>query len=915
MKYFINILTLLVISIGTIQSQDFPIDFETGPYNISNFSGGELTVMTNPNLGGINTSSNVGQMIKYNGDPWGGSFFTLTNPIEFTLDEQIHMKVYSPRSGAAVLLKIEHPTDQGIFIEQTRYTTTSNEWEQLTFDFSGAASGVYQKVVIIFDNGIIGDGSTNFTFYIDDIELNDIDLDLSDLKVNNTTIPGFDPSVLNYTYTLPAGTTTAPTVTATAKNEITSVTITPANQVPGTTYITVTPPSGSPSNTYSVLFAVEGTVCSSGYTGNSPGYNTYNLIWEDDFLIDGAVCSENWFHQTQLPTGNSWYNGEIQHYTDRTDNSYVENGVLHIVAKKENLTDQGVTKNYTSARLNSKVAFQYGKVEIRAKLPSGTGTWPAIWTLGKNISEPGAYWDTQGFGTTSWPYCGEIDIMEHWGSNQNYVQSAIHTPSSFGGTVNHGGQTISTASTGFHTYTMEWNEERIVFSVDGNIHYTYNPAVKDSDTWPFDAEQYLILNIAILPEIASSFTESAMEIDYVRIYQKTSEQGQTEPITSAPAPPVRESSDVISIYSNAYTNVTGSNYDPNWNQSTVVTYEMIDGDNTLKYSNFNYQGTEFGSSVNVSQMEYLHLDMWTANESSARIYCISPGPQEKAYNLAATAGQWVSYDIPLSHFSDVVDMTEVFQFKMDNGTGETIFLDNLYFYRAQILSSDATLSDLRVDGSTIPGFSPDTNTYSIELAYGTTNIPQINAIANQINASISISHTDSLPGITTIVVTAEDTTKNTYLVEFTVAPNTDAELSMIFISGDSLVGFNSNTLNYTVLLPQGSTIVPDITPVTNDTNAIAIVSSTTSLNEPLNISVIAEDEITNLIYNIVFEIKSTCFADVDNDNYIGTDDLKELIKYYGITCQNACFSDIDSDGQIGIDDLKELLKYYGITCE
>jgi beta-glucanase (GH16 family) len=142
--------------------------------------------------------------------------------------------------------------------------------------------------------------------------------------------------------------------------------------------------------------------------------------------------------------------------------------------------------------------------------------------LGKNINEDGAYWETQGFGTTAWPACGEIDIMEHWGDNQNYVQSAMHTPSSFGGTINHGGQTIPTVSNDFHVYEMEWTADRIVFSVDGNIHYIYNPPVKDANTWPYDADQYLLLNIAMQAQTAPSFTQSAMEVDYVRVYQENS---------------------------------------------------------------------------------------------------------------------------------------------------------------------------------------------------------------------------------------------------------------------------------------------------------------------------------------------------------------------------------------------------------
>jgi beta-glucanase (GH16 family) len=254
---------------------------------------------------------------------------------------------------------------------------------------------------------------------------------------------------------------------------------------------------------------------------NEPVYVYDTLVWSDDFDTDGAINSANWFHQTQIPSGGSWYNGEIQHYTDRTENSYVSDGKLYITAKKETFTDQGYTKSHTSARLNSKFAFTYGKVEIRAQLPTGIGTWPAIWTLGKNINEDGAYWETQGFGTTNWPACGEIDIMEHWGTNQNYVQSATHTPSSSGNTVNKGGQTVATASTDFHVYTLEWTPEKMVFSVDDVIHYTYNPEVKNASTWPFTAEQYLLLNVAILPEISASFNESSMIIDYVKIYQES----------------------------------------------------------------------------------------------------------------------------------------------------------------------------------------------------------------------------------------------------------------------------------------------------------------------------------------------------------------------------------------------------------
>ncbi len=244
------------------------------------------------------------------------------------------------------------------------------------------------------------------------------------------------------------------------------------------------------------------------------------LVWSDEFDGTGAIDPEKWFHQTQLPPGGSWWGGIIQHYTDREDNSYLKDGNLNLVAKKEVFDDQGEVKQFTSARLNSKFAFTYGKVEVRAKLPKGRGTWPAIWMLNKNIDEDGAYWDKEGFGTVKWPKCGEIDILEHWGKDQDYVSSAVHNGSSYGHNVkNLGGQRIEGASDTFHIYTLDWTAEKMVFSVDGIEHFQYKPSVKDADTWPYDSDYYILLNIAIEPDIDPTFVESPMMIDYIRIYQ------------------------------------------------------------------------------------------------------------------------------------------------------------------------------------------------------------------------------------------------------------------------------------------------------------------------------------------------------------------------------------------------------------
>ncbi|PIA82029.1 hypothetical protein BFR04_12050 [Gaetbulibacter sp. 4G1] len=260
------------------------------------------------------------------------------------------------------------------------------------------------------------------------------------------------------------------------------------------------------------------TYCAKSKSKSNIKFDT--LVWSDEFNNSGPIDSTKWFHQTQIPAGGDWYGGLINHYTNRIENSYVEDGFLNIAARKEIFNDQGEIKAYTSARLNSKFAFTYGRVEVRAKMPTGVGTWPAIWMLNKNIDEPGAYWQKQGFGTTYWPVCGEIDILEHWGKKQNRIQSAVHTGASAGDdVVNLGGRVIENVSNQFHIYSLEWYEDKMIFSVDDVVHYEYEPAERNSDTWPFTTDQYILLNIAIEPDIDPSFEESSMVVDYIRVYQ------------------------------------------------------------------------------------------------------------------------------------------------------------------------------------------------------------------------------------------------------------------------------------------------------------------------------------------------------------------------------------------------------------
>ena len=247
------------------------------------------------------------------------------------------------------------------------------------------------------------------------------------------------------------------------------------------------------------------------------------LIYSDEFNVAGSLDDSKWYHQVEpiLDNGTNWANGELQHYTARAENSFVSDGTLKIVAKKEDYTYNNATKNYTSARLNSKFVFKYGRVDVRAKAPAGGGTWPAIWTLGANINETGNYHGDQ-YGNVGWPHCGEIDIMEQYGDDKTKTLSTLHWQNSETDQYQYEGDEtpISNVGSDFHVYRVDWSESKIEFYLDG-VKF-YEKANTSSD--PFNNEHYLLLNLAIggnmggtVPE---NFPDQTLEIDYVRVYSE-----------------------------------------------------------------------------------------------------------------------------------------------------------------------------------------------------------------------------------------------------------------------------------------------------------------------------------------------------------------------------------------------------------
>jgi licheninase len=243
----------------------------------------------------------------------------------------------------------------------------------------------------------------------------------------------------------------------------------------------------------------------------------WKFVWGDEFDGTQIDYANKWNVEI---AGNGFGNNEAQYYTASPRNLRIENGKLIIQAHRETFTGpDGFTRNYTSGKLMSKrPGFLYGRFEIRAKLPRGRGTWPAIWMLP----------DQSTFSSQYWPDNGEIDIMEHVGFDERRIHASIHTKS-----FNHRIRTqvtrsivVPTAVDSFHVYALEWSEDKLDIFVDNTKYFTFERGNLNWEGYPFTHRFHLILNLAIggdwggLQGIDDSAFPMQMEVDYVRIYRK-----------------------------------------------------------------------------------------------------------------------------------------------------------------------------------------------------------------------------------------------------------------------------------------------------------------------------------------------------------------------------------------------------------
>lgn len=236
--------------------------------------------------------------------------------------------------------------------------------------------------------------------------------------------------------------------------------------------------------------------------------NAEEILFQDEF--EGTALNlDSWNYELGdgCPKLCGWGNNERQLYTKK--NIEVRDGNLVITATHAN-------DLYESGRITTKDKFEftYGTLEVRAKLATGEGLWPAIWLLGANID------------THTWPACGEIDMMEYVGKEPHTIYTSLHTADSYGETINTKKTILSDIEEGFHIYKTNWTEESITFYIDDQKVYTFNPNDKNEETWPFNKPFYMLINMAIGgnfggPAVDDGIFPKEFIIDYVRIYKNS----------------------------------------------------------------------------------------------------------------------------------------------------------------------------------------------------------------------------------------------------------------------------------------------------------------------------------------------------------------------------------------------------------
>ncbi len=441
---------------------------------------------------------------------------------------------------------------------------------------------------------------------------------------------------------------------------------------------------------------------SSSSSGESSSQNktidgeTYTLFWSDEFTeseSDGTPLSSKWGYDVGIglssnsdgtnPSNSNWGNGELQWYSQKDpDNTYVSDGTLKIVAKKEDSNGMSYTSGRLVTRNISGAQFKYGYIEMSAKIPNDEGVWPAFWMLDNDIYDSA--------NPETWPGSGEIDIMESsvnlWGSDNVY--GTLHCQAGYGGNpVFTQGTSLSFSDGKFHTYAVDWDDDKIDWYYDDTKVFSYNPANYENDAWPFCDDFYIILNLAVGGNLGGTvpndFESSTMEVDYVRVWKKNS--GYTDKTgvvqdSNAPSSTVSKTipSDAVVIFDSSsseaatYAIKSSSAWNGAWASSD---YELSDG-KTVKQINFSsLKGENACGGWNISEYNFTSNAKLYMSVYASQNFSVKPVKPDTEYaQKVSNAGtyEWLNVEIDLGS-ADVLK-----QIGFISTVEQKIYVDKVY---------------------------------------------------------------------------------------------------------------------------------------------------------------------------------------------------------------------------------------------
>jgi len=664
-----------------------PVDFERtdANYAITSFEGGTATVIDNPQTTG-NSSAKVMQMIKNGGQTYGGAKLAIDRAADFSSNQLFSINVWSARA-VPVLLKLEGSSSN---VELTAYHTGGSVWQTLYFNFSGrtASLGSVNALTFIFDNGVVGDyanSASDWRFFVDDIKL-----------VPNNTFVAVAPA------DAPTTPTTNPVISifSDAYTNITSANFNP-DWGQATTYSAQTLAGNNVIRLANLNYQ---GIDFSGNKQNVSGYGSVHFdYWTTDIStfgfylisIDGTTIESS--YTVSSSTTGSWQGVDVPLSAFA---GVVLTQVAQIKIDAQADTDSGTL-------FLDNIYFHGASSGSNTGSGSSTGITPqhVLYATTASVDTPFPANGIADFGS------GAIFNAAHTGDSTYNPVFSVTSGEGYGAGVHVAFLAVQNYSAGFannyNTFVA-----KVKNSPDGRIEVKFIGGGDDSvvtiDTANYSGATALTDGWIQIAIPYSEFTNSAnianhtgwllgppgdqADSTFVFLFTdvgfSTMNAGGGSNAASAPsdAPTAPTSSPVISIFSDAYTDITSVEFNPNWGQATTYSAQSIAGNNVIRYANLNYQGIDFSTNKqNVTSFSSVHFDYWTTDISTFQFFLISIDGTtiESSYTVASpVAGSWQGVDVPLSSFGNVV-MTQVAQIKIDaqaDTNGGTLFLDNIYFH-------------------------------------------------------------------------------------------------------------------------------------------------------------------------------------------------------------------------------------------